>query len=1091
MTAAKIGVAVGAIIAATSSAGAEDGKLRILTLNIWNKFKQTPQVTSDFMIGGNWDVLTFQEANGSRYVSDIPGILENAGLGKYGGILTGDVGVISRLPGSFGSYTSPGLNTQGRYVSYTIANEDSGRPQTLIGTVHLDYSDPATKRMAEAKALNNWARGASLPVILTGDFNAGDVSERGLHSVSQQELLLRIYTKNPTNSFYYDLLRQYATDDAALDKFISDWKGKGGAAIDAAAIPTGLFNDEMYPIAGNTPQTMNILKKQFMLLQTDAEREGFKPHELNDGSGTWPSAGEDDENVWGSWHRVKIDHFLASRPFGKWYKIDDDPNDPYAGVIKDVYVTKPDGTTAPVSDHEPVAHTFKWVGPALATYMDGTVGKTRLIWGAVAPVFEENSKEFYLSRNNMRNDVYLGQISDDNGNPILTGLTDQEKKTLLDCKSTDARFQQAIEEYCIDDHSFIGETVVTDGGTVIVDEDAALGGPDAALRLVNGGLRVAGTAMHSLNREVELQGLGWIDIADASNIVSADQQISGAGALSKRGDGTLVLSAANSYTGGTIVENGVLKAGVAGAFVNNTAYAVNGGTLDLNGFDLTMSLLTGAGTVKTGGAALGIGTLTPDGDDIGTLTVDGDLTLGAGSTYIANIAPDGTGDKLAVTGKATLEGGDVYISKLAGNYMPGQRYTILTADGGVAGAFGNLSQNMPFVDLGLTYDPRNVYLDIARNDVAFPTIGITRNQKATAGAIEALGAGNEVYDAVVLQDSEAAARGAFDQLSGEIHASATTALINDSRLIRSAVNDRLRTAFNDVAATDLPVLGYGPDAKPLVKGETPQMAAWGQAFGAWSKTDGNGNAADLDQSTGGFVTGFDTAVATDWRLGAFAGYSRTSFDARGSGESDNYHVGVYGGGHFGALSLRSGLGYSWHSVETSRSVAFSGFEDRLKADYDAGTFQAFGELGYRIDMKQVAFEPFANLAHVRVKTDGFTETGGAAALSAAEETTSTTFTTLGLRASAPFTLGTVEAEARGTVGWQHAYGDTTPVSTLAFDGGNGFSVAGVPLAEDMGLVEAGFDVKLSERTTLGVSYTGQFGSDVKQNGVDARFAVKF
>nr|WP_236016213.1 autotransporter domain-containing protein [Brucella endophytica] len=533
---------------------------------------------------------------------------------------------------------------------------------------------------------------------------------------------------------------------------------------------------------------------------------------------------------------------------------------------------------------------------------------------------------------------------------------------------------------------------------------------------------------------------------------------------------------------------------------------INGGTLlvgdeDHSGASLggiinvAGGTLGGTGTIGSTTVSAG-GVLAPGGGGIGTLDIVGDLTFEKGSIYNVDVDPEGAASDLVdVTGVANLEGGSVAHIGANGNYRLRSTYTILSA-GTLNGAFEGVTSNFAFLTPELSYDygQGTVDLELNRNDRTFASMARTRNQTAVAGGIESIGfnAESPVYDAVAqLPNDDELIQDSYDQLSGEIHASATTALINDSRLIRNAVNDRLRAAFDDVAAADVPVLGYGPDAKPLAKGETPQMAAWGQAFGAWSKTDGDGNAADLDQSTGGFVTGFDTMVATDWRLGAFAGYSRTSFDARGSGESDNYHVGVYGGGHFGALSIRSGLGYSRHSVETSRVVAFAGFEDRLKADYDAGTFQAFGELGYRIDMKQVAFEPFANLAHVRVKTDGFTETGGAAALSAAEETTSTTFTTLGLRASAPFTLGTVEAEARGTVGWQHAYGDTTPVSTLAFDGGNGFSVAGVPLAEDMGLVEAGFDVKLSERTTLGVSYTGQFGSDVKQNGVDARFAVKF
>ncbi|MBA8902911.1 autotransporter domain-containing protein, partial [Phyllobacterium sp. P30BS-XVII] len=96
-----------------------------------------------------------------------------------------------------------------------------------------------------------------------------------------------------------------------------------------------------------------------------------------------------------------------------------------------------------------------------------------------------------------------------------------------------------------------------------------------------------------------------------------------------------------------------------------------------------------------------------------------------------------------------------------------------------------------------------------------------------------------------------------------------------------------------------------------------------------------------------------------------------------------------------------------------------------------------------------------------------------------------------LRASAPFALGTMDIEARGTIGWQHAYGDITPNSTLAFATGNAFSVAGVPIAEDTAMVEAGVDFKLSRNATLGLTYTGQYGSGLTQNAVDAKLGVKF
>ncbi len=53
------------------------------------------------------------------------------------------------------------------------------------------------------------------------------------------------------------------------------------------------------------------------------------------------------------------------------------------------------------------------------------------------------------------------------------------------------------------------------------------------------------------------------------------------------------------------------------------------------------------------------------------------------------------------------------------------------------------------------------------------------------------------------------------------------------------------------------------------------------------------------------------------------------------------------------------------------------------------------------------------------------------------------------------------------------------------------TVYGVPLAEDSALIDAGLDFTLGPRTTAGVSYSGQFGDGVSDNGVKGRFTWLF
>ncbi|EJJ27681.1 autotransporter domain-containing protein [Rhizobium sp. CF142] len=1069
------GAALSMLIA--GSAHADDGTLRLLSLNIWNKFKQTPALTKDFMVAGNWDVLMFQEANGSKYVSDIPGMLQNAGLGTYGGQLIGDVGLISRLPGTYGTYTAPGLTSQGRYVSYQVLDSDAGRPVTTVGTVHLDYADKADQRVKEAKALNAWAKSSANPLIISGDFNAGDVSERGLHSKSQQELLLRIYTKN-SNSFYYSLLQQYAKDKAALDKFIADWSPKSDAQIDAATIPSGLFEDETYPVAGNTPQTMNVLKRQFMLLQTEREREQFKPHELNDGSVTWPSAGEDDTNTWGSWHRVKIDHFLASRPFGKWYTIADDPNDPYLGVIRDVYVTKPDGTKAPLSDHDPVAHEFKWIGPSLQTYQQtvngAPVNKTRLVWGKDATTFAGNGKEFYLSRNNMRRDVYLGQVSDADGKPILTGLTEAEKKTLLDCKSKDPRFAQAIIDYCIDDHSFIGETLVTDGGTVIVDEDLALGGTDANLRLDNGALRITGTGMKKLDRAVVLEsGGGTLDIADTVNAVVVDRAISGAGSLTKTGKGTLNLTATNTYTGDTSVRGGRLAV--------NGSIATSGMTTVYDG-----GVLGGNGTV--GNLAVANGGKVAPGNSVGTLHVAGNLNLANGSVYEVEIDETGRTDQIIVTGQTVIAAGAAVNIAAGAAYKPLTNYSILTSSGGILGSFDAITSNFAFLDPGLTYGSNSLTMRLERNTTAFADVATTFNQRGAAFGVDSLGLGTTVYDAIISLDAESA-RSSFAQLGGEIHASTYSALLDNSEIARDSAFDRLRSRMGaaDRAVTEVNI-------GDTSAGHAQALGIWNRSYGTWTKKDRDGNANGVDHSAGGIMVGADGTLGNDWRIGVFGGYGRTAVSIDGlasKSDTDQIDLGVYAGTYLGPIGLRFGAAHTWNNIDSARSVFLPTFSERLTAGYSASTSQVFGEISYQQSIGTVMLEPFANLAYVNFRNDAFSEHGGATALSVEGTTQQAIFTEIGLRAATEFNLQETVGTLQGSVSLRHANGDTQPETKMAFSGGSSFDVRGAPLAENVAVVNAGVNFNLGSNAALAVSYTGQFGSGASQNGINGYLGVKF
>lgn len=102
-----------------------------------------------------------------------------------------------------------------------------------------------------------------------------------------------------------------------------------------------------------------------------------------------------------------------------------------------------------------------------------------------------------------------------------------------------------------------------------------------------------------------------------------------------------------------------------------------------------------------------------------------------------------------------------------------------------------------------------------------------------------------------------------------------------------------------------------------------------------------------------------------------------------------------------------------------------------------------------------------------------------------------TFSTAGLRGSAAITLGSVQGTVRGSLGWRHAFGDDTPVSTLRFQGGQQFGVAGVPIAQDAAVVDAGLDLNITKNAVLGVSYGAQLAGSSTAQTVQATLRVRF
>ncbi|MEM7398572.1 MAG: autotransporter domain-containing protein, partial [Pseudomonadota bacterium] len=593
----------------------------------------------------------------------------------------------------------------------------------------------------------------------------------------------------------------------------------------------------------------------------------------------------------------------------------------------------------------------------------------------------------------------------------------------------------------------------------------------------------------------------------------------------KEGTGIMTLSGANTFTGLTTVEAGTLivDGSIAGpATVEDGTLVVDGSVAS----DVTVKGGRLEGIGRTGGLTVQGGVFAP-GNSIGTMTVNGNFALTSGGVYEVEVDASGNSDKTIVFGTVNLASSSLNVLAETGSYNQSTEYIIIENDGtdAVAGTFASISTDLAFLTPSVIYDGdtgNDVVLTLERNDTMFTDVADDENEEAVAGALDETSTDDSLFNRI-LGLSAAGARQAFNALSGEIHASVTGTLADASRYAREAVMGRMvqaghqgralgrngpqsteyvashEAAYDDAAYDDgayrLGVADTAAEARAMRPAAQP-VAFWTQGFGAWGSFEGDGNAATADRNLGGFISGMDAGLGGSWRVGVAGGasFSDVSVAERASNATtQTYHAGGYVNGDLGGVVLRAGGLWAWSEIETSRAVVFPGFYEQQAADYDAETGQVFGEIATPVRMGRVELESFAGLAYVSVETGGFQEKGGAeASLRSAGIDQTVGYATVGFRAATTAMWGNVAVTPRIEAAWMHAFDEVTPEASLAYaTTGIGFDVAGVPLAEDSVLLDAGLDFSVTRRLSAGVSYSGQYADTVSDNAVKGRLTWSF
>jgi autotransporter-associated beta strand protein len=190
-------------------------------------------------------------------------------------------------------------------------------------------------------------------------------------------------------------------------------------------------------------------------------------------------------------------------------------------------------------------------------------------------------------------------------------------------------------------NTYTGGTTI-DGGTLVINSSANLGAITGGLTLNAGTLEIA-TGFTSA-RLITLGNSASTIQVDSGQTYTVLSSITGSGTLNKTGAGTMILSGANLYSGGTNVSGGTLQISVADRLLSSAPITVSGGSFDLQTFGQTTGVVTltsgsitgtGSGTLNGSSYIMQSGTVSAilAGSGGLTKTTSGTVILSGANTY--------------------------------------------------------------------------------------------------------------------------------------------------------------------------------------------------------------------------------------------------------------------------------------------------------------------------------------------------------------------------------------------------------------------------------------------------------------------------
>ena len=407
-------------------------------------------------------------------------------------------------------------------------------------------------------------------------------------------------------------------------------------------------------------------------------------------------------------------------------------------------------------------------------------------------------------------------------------------------------------------NTYTGGTAIN-AGILQVGADRNLGGPTANLTL--GGGTLAFSAGFTSERNLTLNsGGGTLD--NSGNSVTLTGLISGSGALTKTGTGTVLLTSANSYTGATTISNGILQISNASALgttgAGTTIHA--GGELELSGDGIVLNeaITLHGGSFCNGG---------------GTNTYSGALTLTANSVL------DADSTKLIITSGISQSGASYGLTKDGPGAVELRGTNTYTGETHVLAGTLSLSNGAAIVDTGA----------VILHNVAGTTLEL--NTSETIGSLSGGGAsgGNVSLGSCTLTTGNASDTSFGGVISGSgflVKAGSGTLTLSGSNTYTGGTT--LTAGALSVAASS----ALGLESNNLTIGGGATLKA-GDSFSTSRATTLGGTGGATSGGTFEVATGKTLAYSSSSVISGSGSLIKTGAGALAIGGVDSYTGGTY------------------------------------------------------------------------------------------------------------------------------------------------------------------------------------------------------